>query len=50
MLPYRAAEWLRDLLVEAGLQHEFVPFDGGHTIGDDALLKLGAFLARQVTR
>ena len=50
VLPYRAAEWLRDLFVEAGQRHEFVPFDGGHTIGEDALPKLGAFLARQVTR
>ena len=50
MLPYAASEWLRDLFVEAGMQHEFVPFDGGHTIGQDALLKLGAFLSRQVTR
>ena len=50
VLPYAAAEWLRDLFVEAGMQHEFVPFDGGHTIGEDALLKLGAFLSRQVTR
>jgi phospholipase/carboxylesterase len=50
VLPYRAAEWLRDLFVEAGQQHEFVPFDAGHTIGEDVLRKLGAFLARQVTR
>ena len=50
VLPFAAAEWLRDLFVEAGMQHEFVPFDGGHTIGEDALLKLGAFLSRQVTR
>lgn len=50
ILPYPAAEWLKELFLEAGMQHEFVPFDGGHTIGEDALLKLGAFLARQVTR
>lgn len=50
VLPYPAAEWLRDLFVEAGMQLEFVPFDGGHTIGPNALLKLGAFLARQVSR
>ncbi len=50
ILPYRAAEWLKELFLEAGMQHEFVPFDGGHTIGPDALLKLGDFLARQVTR
>ena len=50
ILPYRASEWLREVFVEAGMQHEFAPFDGGHTIGADTLLKLGAFLARQVTR
>jgi phospholipase/carboxylesterase len=50
ILPYRASEWLQELFHEAGMQHEFVPFDGGHTIGQDALLKLGDFLARQVTR
>lgn len=50
ILPYAAAQWLQTLFVEAGMQHEFVPFDGGHTIGPDALLKLGDFLARQVTR
>lgn len=50
VLPYQAAEWLKELLVEAGMQHEFVPFDGGHTIGGEALVKLGDFLARQVNR
>ena len=50
VLPYHAAEWLKTVFVEAAMQHEFVPFDGGHTIGQDALLKLGDFLARQVTR
>jgi phospholipase/carboxylesterase len=50
ILPYRAAERLQELFVESGMQHEFVPFDGGHTIAPDALLKLGDFLARQVTR
>lgn len=50
VLPYKAAEWLKELLVEAGMRHEFVPFDGGHTIGSEALVKLGDFLARQVNR
>ena len=50
ILPYRASEWLRDLFIESGMQHEFVPFDGGHTIAPNALLKLGDFLARQVSR
>ncbi|MFZ5438868.1 MAG: alpha/beta hydrolase [Myxococcota bacterium] len=48
ILPFKAAEWLRDLLTECGSPPEFVPFDGGHTIGPDAFVKLGDFLARQV--
>ncbi len=50
ILPYVAAQWLKELFLESGMEHEFVPFDGGHTIGPDALLKLGDFLARQVAR
>ena len=50
ILPYVAAEWLKELFVESGMEHEFVPFDGGHTIGPQAFTKLGAFLSQQVTR
>jgi len=50
ILPYPAAEWLKELFLEAGMQHEFVPFDGGHTIGEEALLKLGDFLQRRLPR
>ena len=50
ILPYVAAQWLKELFLESGMEHEFVPFDGGHTIGPDALFKLGDFLARQVAR
>lgn len=32
LLPYHAAETLRDLLVDAGAQLTWVPFDGGHEI------------------
>ena len=49
ILPNHAAEWLKEVLTEAGMQHEFVPFDGGHTIDREALVKLGAFLEK-VTR
>lgn len=38
LLPFGAAESLRDLLVEHGLVVEFVPFDGPHTIPIEALL------------
>ncbi|MBS0203166.1 MAG: phospholipase [Planctomycetes bacterium] len=32
LLPFSAAEWLRDLLVGGGAKVEFVPFSGGHQI------------------
>lgn len=32
LLPFQAAEWLRDLLTESGLQVDFLPFQGMHTI------------------
>lgn len=33
ILPFVSAEWLRDLLVESGLDVRYLPFDGPHTIG-----------------
>jgi phospholipase/carboxylesterase len=39
ILPFEAAEWLRDLLVEAGCDVEFIPFHGPHTIPPVALLR-----------
>lgn len=44
VLPFVAAEWLAELMRDAGMQHEFVPFAGGHTIPDGVLQKLGTFL------
>ncbi|HXN42494.1 MAG TPA: phospholipase, partial [Myxococcaceae bacterium] len=40
LLPFAGAEALRDLLVEAGLSVEFLPFEGGHTIPRQALKRL----------
>ncbi|MFO0597223.1 MAG: phospholipase [Myxococcaceae bacterium] len=48
VLPYEAATWLQDLLVQAGLQHEFVPFAGGHTIPAEVLSRLATFLERRL--
>jgi predicted esterase len=42
------AQWLSELLTDAGLHVQFEPFEGGHTIHPDALAKLGAFMARRV--
>jgi phospholipase/carboxylesterase len=46
LLPFAAAERLRDLLAGAGLEVEFVPFRGGHAIPDRVLDRLGAFISR----
>ena len=45
ILPFIAAEWLRDLLRDGGLDVDFVPFDGGHTIPFEAIERLGALVA-----
>lgn len=44
MLPFEAAVWLRDMLTESGLQVEFLPFEGGHTIPQQALVRAAALL------
>ncbi|MGQ0506342.1 MAG: alpha/beta hydrolase [Myxococcaceae bacterium] len=45
ILPYFAAEGLRDLLTEAGLCVEFIPFSGGHTLSGAALDRFGALVS-----
>jgi phospholipase/carboxylesterase len=37
ILPFAAAEWLRDALTAAGLNVEFLPFNGPHTISQAAI-------------
>lgn len=37
ILPFTGAEWLRDMLSEAGLDVSFLPFNGQHTIPMEAL-------------
>lgn len=44
ILPYAWSEYLRDLLTEAGLEVEFIPFDGPHTIAGPALVRSLALL------
>jgi phospholipase/carboxylesterase len=46
LLPFAAAEALRDLLTGAGLPVDFLPFDGGHTITTEGLEHAAALLAR----
>jgi phospholipase/carboxylesterase len=45
LLPYAGAEWLRDLLTEAGLAVELLPFDDGHTIPATVVARLAFVLA-----
>lgn len=44
LLPFEDAVALRDLLQDAGLRVEFLPFDGPHTIPLEALERLGTLL------
>lgn len=48
ILPFQAAERLHELLTEAGLKVEFVPFDGPHTIAPEELHKLADFLVARL--
>lgn len=48
VLPFAPAEELRDLLGNAGLPVEFVPFAGPHGIPADVLERLSAWLTRRV--
>ncbi len=49
ILAFVAANWLNELLTQSGMHVQFEPFDGGHTIHPDALMKLGAFISRRVS-
>lgn len=46
LLPFAASEKLRDLLVEAGWNVDFVPFRDGHTIPPEVIEHLGALVTR----
>jgi phospholipase/carboxylesterase len=45
LLPFANAELLRDLLVTSGLEVDFLPFDGAHTITAEGLEKAAALAA-----
>jgi phospholipase/carboxylesterase len=49
LLPFDAAEALRELLTGAGLKVEFHPFDDQHTIPHELLEPLAEFLALRLT-
>lgn len=44
LLLFPIAEALRDMMQQGGLEVDWVPFHGGHTIGVEALAKMGGFL------
>lgn len=45
ILPFEAAEWLRELLERHGFDVDFRPFDGPHTISGEVLMELAQRLA-----
>ena len=45
ILPFEAAEWLRDMLTDGGLEVDFIPFDSVHTIPLEALNALGELIS-----
>lgn len=49
LLPFQRALALRDLLVEAGLNVDFLPFEGVHTISLEALHRAADFLVSCLT-
>ena len=46
LLPFERAVALRDLLIDAGLEVDFLSFEGGHTIPAEALERAADFLVR----
>lgn len=48
VLPYQAAEWLRDLLTESGMEVDFIPFNGAHTIPGESMRALSGLIERLV--
>jgi phospholipase/carboxylesterase len=46
VLPYQAAEWLRDLLTESGMDVNFIPFNGAHTIPGESMHALASLIER----
>ena len=48
ILPFVAAEWLRDLLTESGFDVDFRPFSGPHTISGEVLKELADRLVKLV--
>jgi phospholipase/carboxylesterase len=44
VLPYQAAEWLRELLTESGMEVNFIPFDGAHTIPGESMHALAELI------
>ncbi|MBC7973486.1 MAG: phospholipase, partial [Myxococcales bacterium] len=44
LLPFGAAEWMRDQLTAAGAVVDWQPFDGGHEIPRSVLVAAGTLL------
>ncbi|NMO22622.1 phospholipase [Pyxidicoccus fallax] len=48
VLPFSAAERLRDVLTGSGLSVDFLPFDGPHTIAPEEMERLATFLVARL--
>lgn len=48
VLPFQAAEWLRELLIDAGLDVQFLPFGGMHQISPEAMQAAAELIARVI--
>ena len=46
VLPFQAAEWLQELLTESGMDVEFIPFNGAHTIPGESMHALAGLIER----
>ena len=44
LLSFNAAERLKELFIEAGFDHKFLPFDGFHEIPEEVLLQTSKFI------
>jgi phospholipase/carboxylesterase len=44
LLSFNSAERLKELFVEAGFDHNFLPFDGFHEIPEEVLLHTSKFI------
>ncbi|MCA9087844.1 MAG: dienelactone hydrolase family protein [Planctomycetaceae bacterium] len=50
VLPFQAAQWLRSLAISAGINHQWLPFNGGHEVPYPVLQETARFLVDLLNR